>query len=879
MFLAPFVLLVATVAGWRGERGWRWIVRLVAVWGLSAAVTYVAVWPAMWVAPVQSVIDVLQGAVGYAEDPHEGSNYFWGAIRPDPGPFFYPVSWFFRTTPLVLLGAAVSLARLFRRKGDGVERGVEDRVERRVERGALLTFVAFAVLFTLFMTTGAKKFDRYLLPVYPAVVLFASIGLAATVRWCAAAVGRRWNPALVARLTWPVAILAIGLLQAGLVLPHHPYDFSYYNPLAGGARTAQWALLVGWGEGLEQAVEHMNARADASELTVATRYRSAVGPILAGRALEMDDYDPASLDYYLLYSNQVQRDLDPDLIDRLYGVAEPELVASFKGIDYAWLYPNVNYVPVLAHIGSHALTGDAIAVRADSQLAKHDDGSLPLVTFDPNASANEILETLGEGLAQHDRLWYVRYDDVHPRPGLAAADFALATRAYALSETRFPEVSVRLLASDGPLDLAAPVQVDVQPLDASFGEDIGLSGYALASAPIEWGRDLGVHLDWQARGDLERDLTAFIHLLGPDGERWAQVDQRITDPDLVPTSLWPADTSARAVYHLGVPPGTPLGRYELHIGVYDSSTGERLPAKLDGASTDGDVVRLPVVVAQSPYEPDIEDLGLKVTIGHRMGDLQLLGYSLGGPVEGGGQAPVYLFWRGQPPPDPSMSQTIRIMDATGAVVGERAELLPRSATTGVQRSAVQIPIDGRARAGPGTLSVTLAGEDGSFVAVPGNGIELPLDIDGPVRRFEPPADAGEPVGANLGDVVTLLAYEMGGDRVSPGASVSLTVTWLAETLMDVPYTVFVHLLDEDGQLRGQIDAQPLAGRRPTTSWLPGEVLLDPYDVPVPLDAPSGRYRLAVGMYDPDTVTPLAATDSNGVRQQDDRVMLGTAVVR
>jgi hypothetical protein len=159
MFLAPFVLLSALVVAWRAGRGWRWVARVVVVWGLSALATYVLVWPAMWFTPVDAVSGVLKGAIGYADDPHEGSNYFWGAIRPDPGLFFYPVAWLFRTTPLVILGVGIAIVRGVRRRGSGVE------------RGTVLTLLAFAVLFTVFMTTGAKKFDRYLLPAYPAMIL------------------------------------------------------------------------------------------------------------------------------------------------------------------------------------------------------------------------------------------------------------------------------------------------------------------------------------------------------------------------------------------------------------------------------------------------------------------------------------------------------------------------------------------------------------------------------------------------------------------------------------------------------------------------------------------------------------------------------------
>ena len=61
--------------------------------------------------------------------------------------------------------------------------------------------------------------------------------------------------------------------------------------------------------------------------------------------------------------------------------------------------------------------------------------------------------------------------------------------------------------------------------------------------------------------------------------------------------------------------------------------------------------------------------------------------------------------------------------------------------------------------------------------------------------------------------------------------------------------------------------------RPTTGWLPGEVLEDPYRIPVPSDAPPGAYQIEIGMYDPDTLERLPARDADGNRLAQDRILL------
>ena len=66
--------------------------------------------------------------------------------------------------------------------------------------------------------------------------------------------------------------------------------------------------------------------------------------------------------------------------------------------------------------------------------------------------------------------------------------------------------------------------------------------------------------------------------------------------------------------------------------------------------------------------------------------------------------------------------------------------------------------------------------------------------------------------------------------------------------MAASYKVFVQLLDATGASRAQVDALPVNGARPTTSWLPREIITDAYALKLPTDLPAGRYRLVTGLY-------------------------------
>src|SRR5262249_4176328 len=101
--------------------------------------------------------------------PHEQGTFFWGEPTQDPGPFFYPVATAFRLAPITVLGLVLLIA-CWRRLP-------------RQWRWPVLVIVGYVVGFLLMMTLGAKKFDRYLLPDFPALGVLAALGLAAALGW------------------------------------------------------------------------------------------------------------------------------------------------------------------------------------------------------------------------------------------------------------------------------------------------------------------------------------------------------------------------------------------------------------------------------------------------------------------------------------------------------------------------------------------------------------------------------------------------------------------------------------------------------------------------------------------------------------------------
>jgi len=153
-------------------------------------------------------------------------------------------------------------------------------------------------------------------------------------------------------------------------------------------------------------------------------------------------------------------------------------------------------------------------------------------------------------------------------------------------------------------------------------------------------------------------------------------------------------------------------------------------------------------------------------------------------------------------------------------------------------------------------------------------------VKGRLHAFVAPPVA-HPQEATFGKTIRLLGYRLDGESdgrliVRPGDTLTLTLYWQAIARPERSYTVFTHLLDAGGQIRGQQDSLPGAGTLPTRSWLPGEVLTDTYSLPVALDAPAGEYRLEVGFYEADGGARLPVFDAAG-QPAGDRVILDRGV--
>ena len=328
----------------------RWSIGRYLIWFGSLALTIFAVWPAMWVTPVEAIGRVISEVLVNGGQPHHSGNYFLGQPIGDPGWIFYPTVVLWRNTPISLLGLLLLPLAL--------------RARSR-ERRVLLIMLLFALWFGLALSAGAKKFDRYLLPIWPATEILAAAGLVAGADW----IGRRLKQEDAARKTTlrsifqaaGLALVCVPLLLTDLA--YHNYYLAYFNPLLGGGAAAQHVLLVGWGEGLEEAGAWLSERPDVGNGPILSWIAPTLVYFVPQQVKDLDAVTARELSSYaVLYSRSVQRKEAPEA--EAYVRQTPPLYTVRKhGIEYATIHqlPRPFDQPV------DALFGDGLHLRGYSQ--------------------------------------------------------------------------------------------------------------------------------------------------------------------------------------------------------------------------------------------------------------------------------------------------------------------------------------------------------------------------------------------------------------------------------------------------------------------------------------------------------------------------------
>lgn len=123
-----------------------------------------------------------------------------------------------------------------------------------------------------------------------------------------------------------------------------------------------------------------------------------------------------------------------------------------------------------------------------------------------------------------------------------------------------------------------------------------------------------------------------------------------------------------------------------------------------------------------------------------------------------------------------------------------------------------------------------------------------------------PRQPAMPLDATFADTIHLTGVTLPPVSEFQPPHLPVTFHWQALRPTDRPYTVFLQLLNEAGEVVSGWDSQPFNGLYPTNFWSPGERVTDTFALPLPAEGlPPGSYRLITGFYDVDSGARLPVT--------------------
>ncbi len=258
--------------------------------------------------------------------------------------------------------------------------------------------------------------------------------------------------------------------------------------------------------------------------------------------------------------------------------------------------------------------------------------------------------------------------------------------------------------------------------------------------------------------------------------------------------------------------------------------------------------------------------------------ISLIGYDLSSPVvPAGGYLQVVLYWQTGAAPHRTNLQPFVHLDRLDefTTIADATNYTPGDVTTESNlptfhwdnhryiRDEHDLYLSGDTPPQAYAVRVGLIDPDDGYRLIPladggDDTAQLTTINVAPRRQPTPPTQRLNASFTNGVDTIDLTGFEI--TSLEP-VRLDFKLAWQAEQRPTADYTVFAQLLDLDQNRVAGFDSPPLDGAYPTSTWLPGQIILEPRHLPLEQVAP-GDYRLIIGLYDPATgqrlTTPAGA---------------------
>jgi len=348
--IIPFVVLMGIVAlfelhlkkkhGLEGKENrsqFRHILTSLLIWlGVFMAV-YVALWPPMWIAPLETLDQIYGSAFRFVFGGAKTSDQAAGGALLSSfnlqGFRDYIQVILTRTTPIAWLGFLIGSGSLLFNK-----KPLTADISKRI----VFYLLVFGGLFYCMMSLGAPIFSpHYVMATIVCLVYVAGIGLAVIIQWIK-------GVTVFGNFGVPVFLGVLILFQAFSVVSYYPYYYPYINPIIASINQSIFSPAPqGYGEGLDLAAEYLSEKSNAKDLTVMSWYSGIHAYLFPGSTEHIKPKPEWSMgsirklmgsDYLVIYHDvQIRRNLPEKLMHDLTDVT-PEYSISMFGTEYIRIY-------------------------------------------------------------------------------------------------------------------------------------------------------------------------------------------------------------------------------------------------------------------------------------------------------------------------------------------------------------------------------------------------------------------------------------------------------------------------------------------------------------------------------------------------------------
>lgn len=390
-----------------------------------------------------------------------------------------------------------------------------------------------------------------------------------------------------------------------------------------------------------------------------------------------------------------------------------------------------------------------------------------------------------------------------------------------------------------------------------FGNDLQLQ--AAGSSFLAWPQETIVGLSWQtvrAEG-ISSSYRLQLELVNKAGQQWLQREFALLNGNDHAPDDWPNGEPQTAFYRIQLPATLAPGDYWWVLRVFDEQGRQQAVYDASGAfaGTQAEVAR--IAVSSPPAQPALE------APNPVSGAAPIVGHTALPPLAMAGEPfSLEIWWQAQ--------EAIQEKTPIGFVL--EIDGLQQETVLEIEegqagqvyrfRPVWRLPLALSSGRHPVRLLVR---EPGREQAVASSLLLGEMQVEARERLYDLP-EGVEPLQVAVGQVALLQDV-----RVEVQEQTLLVhVIWkaLETTLQD--YVTFMHLRDGDSVIGGD-DRQPAP---PTSSWAPGEIIVEVYTLPRPA---GGSYDIALGLYDATRGTRLPLNDSSGRALADNQFLLKVQV--